>query len=112
MIEETNLFGNIKAFINGSEAINFLKGAAHQADELPDIILLDINMPVMDGWEFLDEFVLLQPLFGKKIILYVVSSSISPNDMDRAKAISAVTDYVIKPVTKEKFTEMMKVVVV
>jgi CheY-like chemotaxis protein len=63
-------------------------------------------MPIMDGWQFLEEYILLQPTLGRKIIIYIVSSSISPEDIIRARKITAVTDYIIKPITKEKLIEV------
>jgi CheY-like chemotaxis protein len=75
-------------------------------DRLPDIIFLDINMPVMDGWEFLNEFIKIKNNFEKKITLYVVSSSIDPRDLERAKSINLVTDYLIKPIELKKFEKI------
>ncbi|OPZ98603.1 MAG: hypothetical protein BWY70_01181 [Bacteroidetes bacterium ADurb.Bin408] len=65
-------------------------------------------MPVMDGWEFLEEYIMLQPKLEKKITIYIISSSINPRDIERASTINAVTDFIIKPVTREKFTEIIK----
>ncbi len=62
----------------------------------------------MDGWQFLDQFSKLAPKIDKKIIIYLCSSSISPNDIQLAKKNSLVTDYVIKPITKEKLIELIK----
>ncbi|MBS1635554.1 MAG: response regulator [Bacteroidetes bacterium] len=107
IIEPTNLVEEIKIFSNGLEALNFLKSVS-KPEELPEIILLDINMPVMDGWEFLAEFMPLQPKLGKKIAIYIVSSSISPADMQRARATSLVTDYIIKPVSESQFIELVR----
>jgi CheY-like chemotaxis protein len=61
----------------------------------------------MDGWQFLDSFVNIESHNIKKIIIYICSSSISPYDVDRAKKISAVTDYIVKPITKDKLIEIM-----
>jgi CheY-like chemotaxis protein len=108
VIEETNLVKQIQIFSNGLEAMNYLKSEANNPEKLPEIILLDLTMPIMDGWEFLEEYMLLQPRLGKQIIVYVVSSSIAPIDVQKAKSISAVTDYVIKPITKDRFTELIK----
>jgi CheY-like chemotaxis protein len=65
-------------------------------------------MPIMDGWQFLEEYVKINPRIGKKITIYICSSSISPDDVIRAKSISAVTDFIIKPMTKERLVEMLK----
>jgi CheY-like chemotaxis protein len=107
-IEQTNLVNTIKVFENGLDAIEFLKKNADNYDALPEIILLDLSMPVMDGWEFLEEYSLLSPKLGRKITIYIISSSISPFDIAKAKSISFVTDFIIKPVSKEKFIEIFK----
>jgi len=106
-IEETKLATSIKEFGDGQIAIDYIKEILGNAELLPDIILLDLSMPVMDGWEFLKEYILLEPGIEKKIKLYIFSSSISPHDIERAKSIGAVTDFIIKPLSKEKFIEMV-----
>lgn len=98
---------SIKIFSNGKLAIDFLEAAIDDPDQVPDIILLDLTMPVMDGWQFLENYLLLKPRIGKKITIYVVSSSIDPTDMERAKAISEVTDYIVKPLSKEKLISLL-----
>ena len=79
---------------------------ATDEDKLPDIIFLDLNMPVMDGWEFLNEFIKIKNSLHKKITLYVVSSSIDPRDLERAKSFNLVTDYLIKPIELKKFEKI------
>jgi CheY-like chemotaxis protein len=107
-IEQTNLVETIKVFDNGLDAIDFLKKNAVNHDSLPEIILLDLSMPIMDGWEFLEEYILLSPKLGRKITIYIISSSISPYDIAKAKSISFVTDFIIKPVSKERLIEIFK----
>ncbi len=108
VIQQTNLINLIKVFGNGLEAINFLKENIDNPASLPEIILLDLSMPIMDGWEFLEEYLLLLPNISRQITIYIVSSSVSPFDIVRAKSISAVTDFIIKPITKEKLIEIVK----
>ena len=107
-IENTHLVDIIKVFGNGLDAINFLKDNLDNPESLPEIIFLDLSMPVMDGWQFLEEFVKMNPKLGRKIVIYICSSSISPDDIKKAKAISAVSDYIIKPISKEKLVEILK----
>jgi CheY-like chemotaxis protein len=103
-IERTHLVDQVKSFSDGEQAIHFLKQAAHIPALLPDILFLDINMPIMDGWDFLDEFAQLNHDLDKKITIYMVSSSNNQKDVERAKRFDEVTDYLIKPVTRDKLT--------
>ena len=108
MLEQSKLVDLIKIFENGYDALVYLKQNIGDIEALPDIILLDLSMPIMDGWQFLEEFVKINPIIGKKIIIYICSSSISPDDVSRAKSVSAVSDFIIKPMTQEKLVEMLK----
>ena len=58
-IDSVNIVDLIKVFGNGLDAIDFLKAHAHKPEELPEIIFLDLSMPIMDGWQFLEEYILL-----------------------------------------------------
>lgn len=107
IIEKTNHFKEVKVFDNGLNALNYLKENLNNDIHLPNIIFLDLSMPVMDGWQFLDEYALLEIKNKSKITVYICSSSISPYDITRAKNISEVTDFIIKPITKEKLTEIV-----
>jgi CheY-like chemotaxis protein len=108
MLEKYKLVDLIKIFDNGYDALVFIKENLGNIEALPDIILLDLSMPIMDGWQFLDEFVKINSKIGKKITIYICSSSISPDDVNRAKVINEVSDFIIKPMTKEKLVEMIK----
>jgi len=108
IIEKTNLAEQIKIFVNGKEAIDFLTSVSGKPELLPEIIFLDLSMPILDGWGFLEEYILLKPKFGKKITLYIISSSVSPKDHERAKSYSEVSDFIIKPMSKEKFIDIVK----
>lgn len=100
-ITRKNYARKVLMFSDGDQAIRFIRDNATKPDELPDIILLDLNMPVMDGWDFMDAFVKIRPHIGKKITIYVATSSVNPEDQRRAIEVSAVTDYVIKPISDD-----------
>jgi CheY-like chemotaxis protein len=108
MLEKYKLVDLIKIFDNGYDALVYIKENLDNIEALPDIILLDLSMPIMDGWQFLEEYVKINPRIGKKITLFICSSSISPDDYTRAMNINAVSDFIIKPMTKEKLIEMVK----
>ncbi|NKI25600.1 response regulator [Arenibacter sp. 6A1] len=101
-IQFTNVFGN------GLDAINFIKENRENQDLLPDVLLLDLNMPIMDGWEFLEAYTKLKPTICKPIAIYICSSSISPDDVIAAENHIEVTDYIVKPLSKEKINQLLK----
>ena len=65
------------------------------------ILLLDLNMPTMSGWEFLERFERLDEKIKNRLKIYVLSSSVDPRDKERAASNKNVLDYIIKPLTKE-----------
>ena len=90
---------------NGLEAIQFIQencqGGEVPKKRCPDIVLLDLNMPVMDGYEFLEEYSKTPHLNKQKIRIVVVSSSDSKRDRDRIANFD-VSGYIVKPLTEEK----------
>ncbi len=108
LIERTQQDVHLKIFNNGEDAIEYLSGIAADASQLPDIILLDINMPVMDGWEFLKAYENINFCTTHHINLYIVTSSISPYEVERAKQIPAVKEFIVKPMVKDKFLDLIR----
>jgi two-component system chemotaxis response regulator CheY len=107
-IKATSVTESILQFENGELALNYLRENLTNEPALPDYIFLDINMPFIDGWMFLDDYEQLRSGLVKPISIYMVSSSIDPHDVDRAKQNTNVKGYVVKPVTREKFMELLK----
>lgn len=70
----------------------------HEEEVPENIMFIDLNMPILDGWEFIERFTKIENKFNKLISLYIVSSSINPVDIDRAKSLSNIKDYLVKPV--------------
>lgn len=107
-LKATAITDSILQFENGEDALNFLRQHTTDPDSLPDYIFLDINMPMIDGWMFLDDYENLKNKFSKPINIYMVSSSIDTRDIERAKRNVNVKDYIVKPVTRDKFIELLK----
>lgn len=110
IISMHNLCNNLLVFNNGEEAIKYITPIISHNDQLPDMILLDINMPLMDGWGFLDEFIKIKPLINKKITIYMVTSSITPEDIERAKSYDEISNYFVKPISIEELSKMFNLV--
>lgn len=106
-IRATHFTGKILQFNNGMEAIDYLQSNADNTDALPDILFLDINMPIVDGWMFMEDYVNLKHRVKKIIRIYMLSSSIDPRDMERAQCMSDIREYVIKPIGQDKFAAMI-----
>ncbi len=101
-----NFCNGFLVFHNGEEAINHLRPIIESnGSKIPDVILLDLNMPVMDGWEFLDEFIKIP--CQKKITIFIVTSSIDPQDMERARDYDKINNYLIKPISSEKLQDIL-----
>jgi CheY-like chemotaxis protein len=71
-------------------------------DQLPDVIFLDINMPVMDGWEFLEAFQKMSDAAHRHCKVFMLTSSIDSHDMEKSKRYQSVYDFISKPLTAEK----------
>ena len=95
-------------FPNGEEAINFIKENQDTPDALPNLILLDIDMPIMDGFQFLKAYREIETNLSKKIAIYMVSSSVDLEDIERAKGYTAVIDYLSKPLKSEKLKAIIE----
>jgi CheY-like chemotaxis protein len=109
-IEATGLAGSVEVCTNGLDALEYLNRIMGSSGRLPDVIFIDINMPVMDGWEFLEEYKTLSARINNPIKIYILSSSVDKNDIMRSKEYSSVIEYVVKPVYKEKFSEILRTV--
>ncbi len=97
-------------FMSGSEALEYyqhLSEASPETTELPQLIFLDLNMPLMNGWEFLDAFI--EKYYSKfehtKVV--VLSSSANPADKEKVKGYPMIIGYISKPLTMDMLKKLM-----
>ncbi|UOQ77777.1 response regulator [Hymenobacter sp. 5516J-16] len=105
-LQQHGAFKRVQKYKNGQPALDALHRASDQPAKLPDLILLDLNMPVMDGWEFLDA--LSAEHWPKPVPVCVLTSSINPDDIKRATSYTAVQGYFIKPMDAHLVDEMVQ----
>jgi CheY-like chemotaxis protein len=89
---------------NGKEAFDKLSAMIKEEKQLPEVIFLDLNMPIWNGWQFLDEFA--KTPITKETIIYILTSSNSPDDLSRADKYNLQAHYLIKPISIENLTKV------
>lgn len=101
LFKQNNIDVNPIFFSNGQDAIESIK-QNKDTGNLPDLILLDVNMPIMDGWQFLEEYSKLSGSLTKISTIYMISSSNDEQDLNKAKNFSTIVkEYFLKPICKE-----------
>lgn len=112
VIEKAGISERIVTVYNGKEAIEYLTNSGKYQDNGPDfpqptLILLDINMPVMDGWEFLDAYHNLDENQKGKIVIVMLTTSFNPDDRERAEHDPEISGFRNKPLTKAMLDEII-----
>ena len=105
-LDKIDEFGQHFHFENGKLAIDGLKKFSRKNGGNPDLILLDINMPIMNGWQFLDSLVD-DPSFSS-IEIVILSSSIDPYDIEKSKYYNNVSGFLSKPLSVVKLKKLVK----
>lgn len=90
---------NVIEFPDSTQPLKILSDNFDSTDKLPDVILLDLNMPILNGFQFMEEFKVANEKIKKDIQIYMLTSSLSSEDLDRAKLFPEILEYFVKPIT-------------
>ena len=108
-MKDSNFAEHATYCLRGLEGLDELTDAAtNRPEDLPDVIFLDINMPLMNAWEFLDEYKNIQDKFNNPVKLFILSSSVYRKDIEKSSHYEMVTDYIIKPLSKESLKKIQE----
>lgn len=106
--EAMEIENEVISYLNGVDALDDLMQMKKNQKQLPTLILLDINMPIMDGWEFLFEFRKIQAEIPNKVAIYIVSSSIANEDKEKSKTFPEIVSYLSKPIELETLASIVR----
>jgi CheY-like chemotaxis protein len=110
MIEKSGVFDSVDVFNSAAKAIDFLKQLPMEKGHFPEVILLDVMMPVMDGFAFLDELVRFDHPEAKTVKVCMLTSSLDPKDKQQADAYPQVVDFMSKPINQEKIKKFVELI--
>ena len=100
LLKQNNIDVKSTFFQNGQDALDHIQSDTQ--NNVPDLILLDVNMPIMNGWQFLEEYAKITDTLDNLPVIYMISSSNNEVDINKAKEFSGmVKDYFLKPICKE-----------
>jgi len=103
LVERTAYKTNMITKTDGNSGIDYLQQLIQNKEPLPTLILVDINMPISDGWEFLDKYK--QLAIDQNIDVYILTSSVFDIDIERSKDYEFLAGFISKPITVEKLDE-------
>ncbi|CAN5394074.1 response regulator [soil metagenome] len=110
VIDEVKIDTSVTAVTSGKDAISFLTSTnkfTEKREPNPGIIFLDINMPGMNGFDFLEAYEKISPGNNNKTIVVMLTTSVNPSDREKAAAYKSVSGFFIKPLTEEMVTEVV-----
>ncbi len=106
LIGKMGLFDQIHEAANGQIALEKI-AELHDKGEAPDMILLDINMPIMNGFEFLDRYTVLDDKIKSSVVVCMLTTSLAKEDLERSKEYAILDDYIDKPLYEAKMRELI-----
>ena len=108
VINKLEIANSIVVVQSAMEGLEYLKNNSPEGDHFPEVIFLDINMPGMNGWEFLEEYDKLGNLNQAHVVLLMLTTSLNPDDQAKAKKLEKVSGFVNKPLQSEKLQEVIE----
>jgi CheY-like chemotaxis protein len=110
IVQTSNIDVDVKAISSAFEALEYLKfmyeGEEPEAEIKPGIIFLDINMPGMNGWEFMKEYKKLDLYKRAKIVVIMLTTSLNPDDEELAAKDNEIVTFMHKPLTRDSFSKI------
>ena len=107
IVKKHNTFDSVKSVNSGAYALSYLQKAMDGLVDKPDVIFLDINMPAMNGWEFLEEYIMLDKNFTSSIKIVMLTTSSNPSDQERASESCLINNYINKPLSTSLLDEVL-----
>lgn len=98
----------VSAIMYVEEAIKALTKKIKSQETLPDVILVDLNMPILNGWDFVEAFEKFDPEATKNTRIFIYSSSVYYKDIEKSKQYTCVKKFYSKPITQQQVVEMMQ----
>lgn len=108
LMAEVDFCETVLIFENGQDAINGLNEITAKGEKLPTVIFLDLNMPIMNGWEFLEDFAKIPNHNREKVTIFIISSSVDPRDLERIKSYKVVNNYILKPISTNDLRSVLE----
>lgn len=105
IVEKTGYNVEMSAKHNGQLALDYIKELVLSKQSLPQLVLVDINMPILNGWEFIEAYEKLS--LPQTSNIYMLSSSVYENDIEKAKGYSSVKGFISKPLSIERLKELL-----
>ncbi|MBY0542914.1 MAG: response regulator [Sphingobacteriaceae bacterium] len=105
IVEKTGLDINMVSKGNGQQAIDYIKDSIANPEQFPNLMLIDINMPIMNGWEFIEAYQMLN--IQQSVDMYILSSSVYENDIEKTKSYTSVKGFISKPLSIERLKELV-----